>query len=106
LNTITNLKINRFKYWAAFIYAIAVLPIQLSHFFAVDTFLNTFALMSVYFMLRVLFMHRDKVEEPWRVYLFTALSANSWDWRFRAKSPPFYFAAYGRSDDCDRTQKL
>ena len=30
------------KYWAAFIYAISVLPIQLSHFFAVDTFFNFF----------------------------------------------------------------
>lgn len=42
----------RTKFISAFLYATAVLPIQLSHFFAVDTFLNTFALLSVYFSLR------------------------------------------------------
>ena len=41
------------KYWGAFFYAIAVLPIQLSHFFAVDTFLNAFAFASFYFALRL-----------------------------------------------------
>lgn len=40
------------KYYASFFYAIAVLPIQLSHFFAVDTFLNLFMLLSFYFALR------------------------------------------------------
>ncbi len=40
------------KYWAGFFYAIAVLPIQLSHFFAVDTFLNFFMFGSFYFVLR------------------------------------------------------
>jgi hypothetical protein len=43
------------KYWAAFFYAIAVLPIQLSHFFAVDTFLNLFIITSVYFAIRYSF---------------------------------------------------
>ncbi len=41
------------KYWSGFFYAIAVLPIQLSHFFAVDTFLNFFMFGSFYFSLRV-----------------------------------------------------
>ena len=41
------------KYWASFFYAITVLPIQLSHFFAVDTFLNFFMFASFYFALRV-----------------------------------------------------
>jgi len=36
------------KYWAAFFYAITVLPIQLSHFFTVDTFLNAFVFLSFY----------------------------------------------------------
>ena len=49
-------KKNRFpsslKYWAGFFYAIAVLPIQLSHFFAVDTFLNFFMFGSFYFAFR------------------------------------------------------
>jgi hypothetical protein len=39
-------------YLAPAIYAISVLPIQLSHFFAVDTFLSFFAWGSVYFALR------------------------------------------------------
>lgn len=39
------------KYWASFFYAVAVLPIQLSHFFAVDTFLNLFMFASFYFAL-------------------------------------------------------
>src|SRR5258708_5575916 len=43
------------KFWAAFFYAIAVLPIQLSHFFAVDIFLNTFVFVSFYFVLRFWF---------------------------------------------------
>ena len=34
---------------AAGLYACAVLPIQLSHFFAVDTFTNAFSLLAVYF---------------------------------------------------------
>lgn len=43
------------KYWSAFFYAIAVLPIQLSHFFAVDTFLNSFVFLSFYTVLRFSF---------------------------------------------------
>jgi len=41
------------KYWAAFFYAISVLPIQLSHFYAVDSFLNLFMFGSFYQMLRI-----------------------------------------------------
>ncbi len=40
------------KYYAMFFYAIAVLPIQLSHFYASDTFLNTLFLFSVFFILK------------------------------------------------------
>lgn len=40
------------RYWASFFYAISVLPIQLSHFFAVDSFLNLFMFASFYFALR------------------------------------------------------
>lgn len=36
---------------SAFLYAIMVLPIQLSHFFAVDTFLSFFLLLSFYFLI-------------------------------------------------------
>lgn len=40
------------KYLASFFYTIAVLPIQLAHFFTVDTFLNLFIFSSIYFLLR------------------------------------------------------
>lgn len=39
------------KYIAALFYAVSVLPIQLSHFFTVDPFLNFFSLASAYFAL-------------------------------------------------------
>lgn len=42
----------RVKFYGAFLYAIAVLPIQLSHFYAVDTFLNFFVFTSLYFALK------------------------------------------------------
>ena len=41
------------KYVAAFFYAIAVFPIQLAHFFTVDTFLNLFAWASIYFAVKI-----------------------------------------------------
>lgn len=41
------------KLFAAFLYGIAVLPIQLSHFFAADTFLNLFCWLSFYFALKM-----------------------------------------------------
>ncbi|MCX6732981.1 MAG: phospholipid carrier-dependent glycosyltransferase [Candidatus Roizmanbacteria bacterium] len=40
------------KYLGAFFYAIAVLPIQLSHYFTVDTFLNLFCWLSFYYSIR------------------------------------------------------
>lgn len=43
------------KYWAAFAYAISVLPIQLAHFYTVDPFLNLFVTASIYYMLRFYF---------------------------------------------------
>lgn len=42
----------RIKFFASFLYAIAVLPIQLSHFFAVDTFLNLFMIASFYYAVK------------------------------------------------------
>jgi hypothetical protein len=38
----------------ALLYSIMVLPIQLSHFFAVDTFLNFFIVLSFYFLIKTL----------------------------------------------------
>ena len=43
---------NNLPLLAAFFYAIAVLPIQLSHFFTTDSFLNLFMFASFYFALR------------------------------------------------------
>ncbi len=43
------------KFYAMFFYTIAVLPIQLSHFYASDTFLNTFVIISFYFILKFLY---------------------------------------------------
>lgn len=39
-------------FWSAFFYAIAVYPIQASHFFTVDTFLSLFMFFSFYFSLK------------------------------------------------------
>ncbi|HOZ03241.1 MAG TPA: hypothetical protein PKX78_01955 [Candidatus Woesebacteria bacterium] len=46
-----TLNIDGLEWWSAAIYAALVLPIQLSHFFAVDTFVNTFILGSLFFAL-------------------------------------------------------
>jgi len=43
------------KFLASFFYSITVFPIQLSHFFAVDTFLNFFMFASFYFILKYSF---------------------------------------------------
>ncbi|MEI6532210.1 MAG: glycosyltransferase family 39 protein [Candidatus Roizmanbacteria bacterium] len=51
------------KYWSAFLYAIAVTPIQLSHFFAVDTFMNTSLVISFYFALRYS-IHKKIINVP------------------------------------------
>jgi hypothetical protein len=66
------------KLWAAFIYAVSVLAIQLSHFFAVDTFLNTFCLISVYFILKVLVVQDGKKTEVWKVFWYAGLSGIFW----------------------------
>lgn len=47
------------KFLSAFLYAIAVLPIQLSHFFAVDTFLHLFVWISLYYSIKIL-IQREK----------------------------------------------
>lgn len=46
---------NSVKYWGVFFYSIAVLPIQLSHFFAVDSFLNAFLFASLFFSFKYFF---------------------------------------------------
>ncbi len=57
---------------AAAFYALAVLPIQLSHFYKEDTFLNFFAMLAVYFAVRLMRQLQaaevapsDDVESAW-----------------------------------------
>jgi hypothetical protein len=47
------------KFLSAFFYAIAVLPIQLSHFFTVDTFLNLFCWASLYYAIKLVMCPRS-----------------------------------------------
>ncbi|MBI4080431.1 MAG: glycosyltransferase family 39 protein, partial [Candidatus Levybacteria bacterium] len=56
-----------FPYVAAFFYTIAILPIQLSHFFTVDMFLTLFAFASFYFACRFALHH------SWINLLFSAV---------------------------------
>jgi YYY domain-containing protein len=58
---------------AALFYALAVLPIQLSHFFKEDTFMTFFATLTVYFGVRVL---RGVGEED----LFSEGGIRFWSW--------------------------
>ncbi len=46
------------KFWAIFIYALSVLPIQQAHFFTTDTFLNLFVFASFYFSLQFFFKRK------------------------------------------------
>lgn len=46
------------KLYAIFFYAISVYPIQISHFFAVDTFLSAFLIIGLYYCLR--FFYQEK----------------------------------------------
>jgi hypothetical protein len=43
------------KLWACLMYALLVIPIQQSHFFTTDTFLNLFTFTSLYFILKIFF---------------------------------------------------
>lgn len=57
--------------WATFFYAIAVLPIQLSHFFTTDSFLNLFMFTGFYFSLR--FSLRVGHDRPLHDIFFSSL---------------------------------
>lgn len=60
------------KYFASFFYAIAVLPIQLSHFFTTDIFLNTFLLASCFFLFK--FRQKKNLAQLFYSALFFALA--------------------------------
>lgn len=49
------------KYFSAFFYAIAVFPIQVSHFFTVDVYMSFFMLLSIYFYFKYYFL--DKTQD-------------------------------------------
>ncbi len=61
--------------WSAFFYAIAVLPIQLAHFFAVDSFLNFFILASFYFSLKFSYTFKKYPKNKFRVWRYLILSS-------------------------------
>ncbi|MBP9690457.1 glycosyltransferase family 39 protein [Candidatus Woesebacteria bacterium] len=48
--------------WSAFLYAVAFFPIQNSHFFIVDTFLNLFATILIFLILRYRTEHIPKLK--------------------------------------------
>jgi hypothetical protein len=56
---------------ASFLYAITFFPIQNTHFFVVDVFLNLFATALVYFLLRYI------QEENWKTVVYMALAAGA-----------------------------
>lgn len=74
------------KLFAAFFYAVAVLPIQLSHFFAVDTFLNLFCWVSLYFAIKLI------LEKGKRFALYMSLSGLSLGLALACKISALYFA--------------
>ncbi len=72
----TELMTKRFSnvpLWAAFFYAIAVLPIQLSHFFATDSFLNFFMFASFYGALKYTVGVGEKQPHSLRYMFLSAL---------------------------------
>lgn len=74
------------KLFAAFFYAIAVLPIQLSHFFTVDTFLNLFCWSSLYFIIKLI------VEKGRNFIVYMSLSGLFLGLSFACKISALYFA--------------
>jgi hypothetical protein len=71
-----------FALWASFFYAVAVLPIQLSHFFATDTFLTFFLSLTVYLFLKTVYTQR---------ILYVLLGGVSWGLALATKVSAVYF---------------
>lgn len=67
------------KYIAAILYSVAVLPIQLSHFFTVDTFMNFFGWASIYFSTRAAmqYTHQNATQYTLLSSLFFGLAIAS-----------------------------
>lgn len=62
-------------YGSGLAYALMVLPIQLSHFFATDTFINTFMFAAFYFCLRYLLMGGWGWAIPGGIFMGLALAS-------------------------------
>jgi len=85
------------KYFSSFFYAIAVLPIQLSHFFIVDTFLNLFVWASFYFAVKLVVGSYNAKRESFKRYTlhfirYTCLSGIFLGFAFACKISAIYFA--------------
>ena len=63
------------KFWASLIYAVAVLPTQLSHFFAVDMFLQFFLIAGIYTALAYHVKHRLRYIVATGVFFGLSLAA-------------------------------
>src|SRR4030042_5067239 len=55
-----KLKIENLPYIAMFFYSCMVLPIQLSHFYAVDTYLTFFITLTFYLLIKVITYHQQQ----------------------------------------------
>ena len=66
---------SKYVYLASFLYAVTVLSIQLSHFFAVDTFLNLFLVISFYFS--ILYYQKKHIKHSLFSALFFGLALSS-----------------------------
>lgn len=71
-DVINHVSTKKIGLWSAFFYAVAVFPIQLSHFFAVDTFLVFFMIASFYFALRT--SHASSLQDTFLSAIFFGLA--------------------------------
>ena len=83
-------KRNRLSLLAAAFYAFSALPIQLSHYFAVDTFTNFFVLLTIYLAVCVMVPERDEQDtgtEPDKILLPESSGEKSFDWAWLVSNP-------------------
>jgi hypothetical protein len=78
----TNIFNKNVGLFAAFLYTISVLSIQLAHFFAVDTFINLFLVLSFYFIIKLISEKK---------YYYTILLGVSYGAALASKISALYF---------------